>query len=181
VQLVEGAIMSTTAAPLGRAGGAPPAHAPDVAHVWHAISKASFAVISHVTPTGEPRSSGVVYGTAGRHLFVVTDPGSWKARQITDGARVAVTVPVRRGGLLAQLAPIPPATVSFPARVIVHPAGTVDLTSIDKRLGAMVPEQRRSGPVLELVPEGAFVTYGIDVSLRRMADPDAAEGRVPVG
>jgi hypothetical protein len=35
--------------------------------------------------------------------------------------------------------------------------------------------------VLELVPEGVFVTYGVDVSLRSMADPDAAEGPVPVG
>lgn len=173
--------MSKTPAPLRQAGGAPPAHAPDVAHVWHAISKASFAVISHVTPTGEPRSSGVVYGMVGRHLFVVTDPGSWKARQITDGVRVAVTVPVRRGGLLALLAPIPPETVSFAARVIVHPAGTVDLRSLSKRLAAMVPDQRGSGPVLELVPEGAFVTYGVDVSLRTMANPDAAEGRVMIG
>jgi hypothetical protein len=38
--------------------------------VWHQIAKASFAVLSHVTPAGQPRSSGVVYKTIGRRLYV---------------------------------------------------------------------------------------------------------------
>jgi hypothetical protein len=32
--------------------------------VWRAIAGASFAVVSYVTPAGEPRSSGVVYAAA---------------------------------------------------------------------------------------------------------------------
>ena len=39
--------------------------------VWHAISKASFGVLGYVTPSGEPRSSGVVFETVGRRLYVV--------------------------------------------------------------------------------------------------------------
>ena len=50
--------------------------------VWRAIARASFAVLSHVTPAGEPRSSGVVYKTAGRKLVVAVAPSSWKARHI---------------------------------------------------------------------------------------------------
>ena len=41
-----------------------------------------------------------------------------------DG-RVAVTVPVRRGGILSLVAPIPPATVSFHGTAVVHPAGSL--------------------------------------------------------
>ena len=29
--------------------------------VWQQVAKATFAVLSHVTPSGEPRYSGVVY------------------------------------------------------------------------------------------------------------------------
>ena len=35
-----------------------------------------FAVVSYVTPAGEPRSSGVVYQAAGRGLYMTVAPGS---------------------------------------------------------------------------------------------------------
>src|SRR5215470_12208357 len=43
--------------------------------VWRAVARASFAVLSHVTPAGEPRSSGVVYKASGRRLVVAGAPG----------------------------------------------------------------------------------------------------------
>src|SRR6266704_1607338 len=98
--------------------------------VWQALAKASFAVLGYVTPTGEPRSSGVVYKTIGRRLYVAVAPDSWKARQIAASRQVAVTVPVRRGGILSLVAPIPPATVSFHATAIVHPAGSLEVGSL---------------------------------------------------
>ena len=36
---------------------------------------------------------------------------------------LAVTVPVRRGGILSVAVPIPPATISFHGAAVVHPAG----------------------------------------------------------
>jgi Pyridoxamine 5'-phosphate oxidase len=81
--------------------------------VWRALAKASFAVLSYVTPEGQPRSSGVVYKSARRRLFVAVAPDSWKAKHIATSGRVAVTVPVRRGGILSLGLPIPPATISF--------------------------------------------------------------------
>lgn len=92
--------------------------------VWRAIAKASFAIVSYVTPTGEPRSSGVMYATVGRRLYVVVGPESWKAKHVAASGRVAVTVPVRRGGLLSLALPIPPATISFHGAAIVHPPGS---------------------------------------------------------
>jgi hypothetical protein len=148
--------------------------------VWGELGRASFAIVSYVTPAGEPRSSGVVYGVHARHLYVAVAPDGWKARQIADGQPVAVTVPVRRGGLLSLVAPIPPATVSFHARTMVHPAGSLDLGSVSKKLLALLPKDRRAATVLELVPEGTFLTYGIGVSLMEMRDPVAARAHVPV-
>jgi hypothetical protein len=149
--------------------------------VWRALGKASFAVVSYVNPAGEPRSSGVLYATSGRRLYVVVAVDSWKARQIAAGQRVAVTVPVRRGGVLSLLAPIPPATISFEARATVHPAGSLDVGSVPHELSRLIPEERRAGScVIELVPEGRFLTYGIGVSLMDMRVPDLARARVPV-
>jgi hypothetical protein len=149
--------------------------------VWNEIEKASFAVISYVTPAGKPRSSGVVYAAVGRRLYVVTAADSWKARQLSDGDEVAVTVPIRRGGVLSLVAPIPPATISFHAQATVHPAGSFSIESVPKKLASQLPpERRRVGCLLELVPGGDFLTYGLGVSLRDMAKPEAALAHVPV-
>src|SRR5215211_818741 len=149
--------------------------------VWHALGKASFAVLGYVTPSGEPRSSGVVYKTIGRRLYVAVAPDSWKARHIAASGRVAVTVPVRRGGILSLVAPIPPATVSFHATAILHPAGSPQVRSRLQELGSLLPAERRtSACVIEILPEGAFLTYALGVPLRRLRDPAAARARVPV-
>jgi len=148
--------------------------------VWNELEEASFAVISYVTPAGRPRASGVVCAAAGHHLYAVTAADSWKARQISDGDEVAVTVPIRRGGVLSLGAPIPPATVSFHARATVHPAGSVSIESVSKKLASLLPRERATGSLLELVPFGNFLTYGLGVSLQAMTKPAAALAHVPV-
>ena len=88
---------------------------------------------------------------------------SWKARHIAASGRVAVTVPVRRAGILSLLLPIPPATISFHAAAIVHPAGSPEVRSLLTELGSLIPVERQaSSRVIEVVPKGAFVTYGLD-------------------
>jgi hypothetical protein len=149
--------------------------------VWRQIAKASFAVLSHVTPAGEPRSSGVVYRTLGRRLYVAVAPDSWKARHVAVDGRVSLTVPVRRGGVLALVMPIPPATVSFHGRAIVYPAGSPEVGPLLDELGSLLPAERRtSAAIIAIVPEGAFVMYGIGISLATMRDPASARARVPV-
>ena len=149
------------------------------AQVWQALAKASFAVLSHVTPAGEPRASGVLYAVADRRLYVVVAPDSWKARHIAADGHVAVTVPVRRGGVLAMLFPIPPATVSFRASALVYPADAPGRL-LPARLSALLPPDRRGkAAVIEMCPVGDFLTYGLGVSLRQMRDPGLARDRVP--
>ena len=108
-------------------------------------------------------------------------PDSWKAKHVAASGRVAVTVPVRRGGILSLVAPIPPATISFHGAAIVHPAGSPQVRSLLKELGSLIPAERRtSACVIEILPEGAFVTYGLAVSLSKLRDPAAARARMPV-
>lgn len=151
------------------------------AQIWHELTKASFAVLAHVTPAGEPRSSGVGYKALGRRLYLGTPPDSWKAKHIAASGRVSMTVPVRRGGILSLVFPIPPATISFHATAIVHPAGSTEARSLMKELGSLVPPERRAlDSVIEVVPEGAFLTYGVGISLKKMLDPTVAQAHVPV-
>jgi Pyridoxamine 5'-phosphate oxidase len=149
--------------------------------VWRAVTRSSFAILSHVTPAGEPRSSGVVYKAAGHRLVVAVAPGGWKAQHVAADGHVAVTVPVRRGGILALVAPIPPATISFHGTAVVHPAGSPRARLLLDELGSLVPAERRaSACIIEITPVGAFRTFGIGVSLRTMLKPAAAQARVAV-
>jgi Pyridoxamine 5'-phosphate oxidase len=170
----------TTRAAAG-GGGPPMAARLTTEQIWHQLAKGSFAVLSHVTPAGEPRSSGVLYKSIGRRLYIATAPDSWKARHVAASGRVAVTVPVRRGGLLSLVTPIPPATISFHATAIVHPADSPQVRSVLKELASLLPAERRaSACIIEVIPEGFFVTYGVGVSLIQLRDPAAARARVPV-
>lgn len=152
--------------------------------VWSALAKASFAVISYVTPTGAPRSSGVVYTIVGRRIYVAVAPNSWKARQIAVSGQVSVTVPVRRGGILALLLPIPPATISFHGTATVYPAGSTTNDALVKaraRLDSMMPPERRAAAtIIEITPEGRFLTFGVGIPLMQMRNPAAASAHVPV-
>jgi Pyridoxamine 5'-phosphate oxidase len=149
--------------------------------VWDRVAKESFAVISHVTPNGAPRSSGVLYKVIGRRLYVAVAPEGWKARHIAAEGRVAVTVPVRRGGILSLVAPIPPATISFHGTAVVHPAGSPEVGALSEALGSLLPAERRdAASIVEVVPEGAFLTYGVGVPLLKLRTPATARARVPV-
>jgi hypothetical protein len=90
-------------------------------------------------------------------------------------------VPVRRGGILSLVAPIPPATISFHGTAIVHTADSPRLHPLLEELKSLLPPDRRgTGSVIEIVPEDTFVTYGVGISLMNMRDPAAARGRVSV-
>jgi hypothetical protein len=49
------------------------------------------------------------------------------------------------------------------------------------KLSRLVPRARRaSATIIEIIPEGTFLTYGVGVSLVKMLSPAAARGRVEV-
>ncbi len=155
-------------------------HGPTTEQVWREVAKRWFLTLSFTTRDGKPRSCGLVYAKSDRHVFVEIHPGSLKAREIHDGDEVSVTVPVRRGGPLSLVMPIPPAAISFHARVIAHPLGAVDLGDISKTFAGLPEEVRKGSIVFELEPEGQFMTFGIGISLMEMRDLNKALGRAPV-
>ena len=159
-----------------------PVSQPDLScdQCWRAMSKSSFLVLTYVNEQGEPRSSGVLFGLVRPHLGVIVKPESWKARTIKTGQVVAVTVPVRRGGILSFFMPIPPATVNFHARAIVHEPGTLEMEDLRKLAPYHPDEVRKIATVIELVPEGRFMTYGIGVPVTAMTKPEIALRHAPL-
>jgi hypothetical protein len=150
--------------------------------VWRELQQASFAVLSYPTPNGAPRSSGVVYAIAEATMYVVVGSDSWKARHIALCGQVAVTVPIRRGGIMSLLFPIPPATISFHGDATVRGAADLDIQKLPRQLVRLLPsEGRATSSIIEIHPRARFVTYGVGVPLMQMRHPALSKGLVPVG
>lgn len=150
--------------------------------VWRTLDKQSFMVLGLVNRRGQGRSVGVVPTVHEKALWFAASSHDWKLHHIRHQPEVSVTVPVRRGGILAIVAPIPPATITFQAT-----AAPVQLELVPEPVrrhllrGLSEPESTRGDlTVVRLKPYGDFVTYGVGVSLLTMRDTEAARGRAPV-
>jgi hypothetical protein len=123
-----------------------------------------------------------VYAVVDHRLYIAVAPDSWKARHIATGDQVSVTALVRRGAVLSVIFPIPPATISFHGQATLYPPGSPDAGPLLTKLAKLLPPERRdSATLIEIVPQGFFLTYGIGVPLMAMRRPERARARVPVG
>jgi hypothetical protein len=144
--------------------------------VWPYIEKWPFAVLSFVTPKGESRSAGVMYKVKDRTLYVLTGPGTWKAKHIKANPNVSVTVTVQR--LPIRVRQAPPAVITFSGIGSVLAMDDVDpkmRRDLMRGVGDM-PDTC----VIRIEPTGRFVTYGIGIPMMQMRRPDEALARVPV-
>ena len=152
------------------------------AQVWATIARQPFCVVAMVSRRGHGRSVGVVPAVDGDDVWFAASERDWKIDHLRHQAEVSVTVPVRRGGLRALVAPIPPATVTFRARAEVLGADAAPEKVRRTLLRGLTPaDAERGGTVMvRLTPYGEFVTYGVGVPLRLLADTERARARVPV-
>lgn len=150
--------------------------------VWRTLARQPFMVVGMVNRRGEGRTVGVTPAVDGDDVWFAATETDWKVAHVRHQPEVSVTVPVRRGGLLTLVAPIPPATVTFRARAQVVAPGDAP-ERVRRRLlrGLTEPDDARGAVVMvRLTPRGDFVTYGLGVPLRVMVDTERARGRVPV-
>jgi hypothetical protein len=156
-----------------------------IATIVATMSTTDTAIFHAGTPPYATRASITIGAVGGRNepTNAAVESGERAASIAKKYATsdVSLTVPARRGGVLALVMPIPPATVNFHGNATVRPAGSPEVGPLLDELGSLLPADRRaSAAIIEIVTEGEFVTYGIDVSLTRMRDPAAARARVPV-
>ena len=144
--------------------------------VWPYIEKWPFAVVSFVTPASESRSAGIMYKVRDRTLYVLTGPGTWKAKHIKANPNVSVTVTVPR--LPIRIRQAPPAVITFPGigSVLEMKDVAEDLRKDLMRGVGDLPDTC----VIRIEPTGRFVTYGIGIPMWQMRQPEKALARVPV-
>lgn len=152
------------------------------AQVWQPIEKELFAVVGMVTADHEARTVGVVYAVRDRKLYFITGRDTWKARHIAANRHVSVTIPIARRVPIMPWLKIPQATITFQGEANVCGAGEAMPDLLQKLLGPMANDQEliAGSCLIEVVPVGEFVTYGIGVRLMEMRDPNKARGRAPV-
>jgi hypothetical protein len=144
--------------------------------IWPYLEKWPFAVLSFVTAKGESRSAGVMYKVKDRALYVLTGPGTWKAKHIEANPSVSVTVTVQR--LPIRVRQAPPAVITFSGVGSVLAMHEVD-EDLRRDLMRGVGDLTDTC-VIRIEPRGRFVTYGIGIPMMQMRRPEKALARVPV-
>ncbi|MBK8990002.1 MAG: hypothetical protein IPM39_28735 [Chloroflexi bacterium] len=150
--------------------------------VWQAIEKELFAVVGMVTARQEARTAGVVYVTQAGKLYVGTGKDTWKARHIGANPHVSITIPIAKRIPFMPWVKIPAATITFSGVARVLPAADAppDLLHAIFRGMADDAAQVAESCLIEVTPQGEFLTYGVGVSLMQMRDPAQARGRAAV-
>ncbi len=150
--------------------------------VWQIIDKELFAVVGMVNAHNEARTAGILYAVRDRKLYFITGRDTWKARHIAANPRVSVTIPIAKRVPIMPWMKIPQATITFQGTAHVCGAGEAMPDLLQKLLGPMADDREliAGSCLIEIVPAGEFVTYGIGVRLIEMRDPNKARGRAPV-
>lgn len=148
--------------------------------VWQAIEKELFAVLGMVTAAGEARTVGIVYIARDRKLYVATGADTWKARHIAANPHVSMTIPIAKRIPIAPWVKIPQATITFRGTARVIPAAEAS-PEIKKAIFRGVEDDSiNDACLIEITPEGEFITYGVGIPLIQMRTPELARGRAPV-
>lgn len=148
--------------------------------VWEAIEKELFAVLGMVTAGGEARTVGIVYVVRDRKLYIATGADTWKARHVRGNPHVSMTIPIAKRVPVMPWLKIPQATITFSgtARLISAADASAELKKAIFR-GAG-DDLIADSCLIEVTPEGEFITYGIGVPLMKMREPELARGRAAV-
>lgn len=150
--------------------------------VWNAIEKELFAVLGMVTVDDQSRTVGIVYQVQHRKLYIGTGIDTWKARHISKNPHVSLTIPIPKRIPFLPWIRIPQATISFPgtAKVIPSDKADPDLLRLVFREAVNDQDLLETYCLIEVVPGGDFITYGIGIPLLKMRNPHEARGRASV-
>jgi len=150
--------------------------------VWNELKKELFAVLGMVTAQNEARTVGIVYIVHAKKLYISTRTEEWKTRHIQQNPKVSITLPIAKRIPLMPWIKIPQATITFSGKAKVYAAGQVSVDILHALMRGLEadPQKLASLSVIEIEPQGEFLTYGIGIPLMQMRFPEKARGRAPV-
>lgn len=150
--------------------------------VWEELGKQLFAVLGMVNAQNEARTIGMVYVARDYRIYMVTGQETWKVRYVQQNPHVSITVPIAKRIPLLPWIKIPAATITFAGVARARAMDEVDDSVLNALLRGLEndPEMREKSCIIEVEPEGDFITYGVGVSLMTMRTPAKSRGRVSV-
>jgi hypothetical protein len=150
--------------------------------VWKVLEEELFGVLGMVTVHNEARTAGIVYVVRDHKLYIGTGRDTWKVRHIAANPHVSMTVPISKRIPFMPWIKIPAATITFQgtARVMDPGEDQASIMATVFRDLAADPAAMEDVCVIEVVPEGDFVTYGVGIPLMQMRHPEKARGRAHV-
>jgi len=151
-------------------------------NVWESINKELFAILGMVTEDNQSRTVGIVYLVQDNKLYIGTGLQTWKARHIKNNPSVSMTIPIAKRVPVAPWIKIPQATITFSgtAKIIPGEQAPRELLKSVFRHKADDKEFMKDNCLIEVTPEGDFITYGIGIPLMKMREPELARGRASV-
>lgn len=151
------------------------------AQVWQAMGEANFAVVGMVNAAGQARTAGVVIATDRPFVRFMSGRQEWKVRHIEGNPHVSVTVAIPKHVPLLPMIKVPAATITFHGTArLVDPADAAPAVIKTLTGGLELGEPAQDMTVVEITPDGDFVTYGVGMRVDKMRDTQFARGRVPV-
>ena len=142
--------------------------------VWSELEKQFFGIVGFVTAKGESRTAGIVYLVREKRVYFSTENHSWKLRHLKNNPNISMTVPIPNE--------IIPATITFSGTAKILDLSEVPEDIPNTLLNNLEPadELRMNTSIVEMTPNGDFITYGVGVSVETMLRPIEAAGRAPV-
>lgn len=157
------------------------------------LRRRSFGILGTVSRDGRPHATGVAYvaSAIGKPLamYVVTDTGTKKVRNITHNPNVSFVIPIPR----TLMTMVPMSCIQFQGKARILAAGDTGAVESLKstRIGRMMlgtateanKEDTGGKPVCFIVitPDSVIHTYGIGMSLLQMRrSMGQARGKVEV-
>lgn len=149
--------------------------------IWSEINKQIFSTVGFVTPRQHARTSGIVHTVYNHHIYFSVEKTSWKAKHIAKNPHVSLTVIAPRRIFLMPWVQIPPATISFSGTAKVMPFSERS-EDIKKALfrGATDKDTVAHSLLVEVIPQGYFLTYGIGMPFWKMMNPSEAQQRIKI-
>lgn len=153
----------------------------DKEQVWSEIKKQIFSTVGFVTPRQHARTSGIVHTVHHHKIYFSVDKKSWKARHIAKNAHVSLTVIAPRRILFLPWIKLPPATISFSGMAVVtHFSERPSVIEQALFRGAADRETVANALLVEIIPQGHFLTYGIGMPFWKMINPNEAQRRIEI-
>lgn len=151
--------------------------------VWREIEANLFAVLGMVTPTGKARTAGIIYAVDDRKLYITTAKTAWKTKHIARNPHVSLTIPIAKRIPFLPWIKIPAATITFAGVAALLDPREIKADVLKKLYRGLERDETvlAESCIIEVTPQGDFITYGVGIPLMQMRFPEKARGRAPVG